>query len=297
MCICQMNCMHRKSYNKRAGVSAPLCVPKRQRKNIIWKFLWHKALQAAADPIPTPYMGLLTQEHIREWLRTGEAMTKVNIDSLFPWHGCLCRKHRSVVQPERRLNELMEERTLSELPNTQKISLGRDVPGLQVLCSGEERLLAILRSHAPRSNISFWALALAVLISLCFYLLLAGEEDWKLPRVLAAATERPLFPQGWLQYRLDGHWVSVFHIQKKFSRVPKWLETAGSVGQDQVTCSGNCFQLAFSLFVSLPVLVHFQLCRNVSFSSTSLYVSRQGTASFKTAEYLEILSLQPFCLW
>lgn len=187
------------------------------------------------------------------------------------------------MQPERRLNELMEKRTLSELLNTQKISLARDVSGLQVLCSRGERLPAILRSHAPHSNISSRALALAVLISLCFYLLLAGEEGWKLPRVLAAATERPLFPQGWLQRRIDGRWVNVFHIQRKFSRVPKWLETADSVGQDQVTCLGNCFQLVFSLFVSLPVFVHFQLCRNVSFSSASLYLSRQGTVSFKTA--------------
>ncbi|OWK62995.1 hypothetical protein RLOC_00014827 [Lonchura striata] len=149
-------------------------------------------------------MGLLTQGRIWEWLRTGEATTKVNIDSLFPLCGCLCRKHRSVVQPERRLNELMEERTFSELLNPQKISLAWDASGLQVLCSREERLLAILRSHAPRSNISSRALALAVLISLCFYLLLAGEKDWKLPRVLAAATERPLFLQGWLQHRIDG---------------------------------------------------------------------------------------------
>lgn len=134
----------------------------------------------------------------------------------------------------------MEGKTLWELLNTQKISLARDVSELQVLCSREERLLAFLRSHASRSNTSFWALALAVLISLCFYLLLAGEEDWKLPRVLAAATERPLFPQGWLQHRIDQPCscpVSVFHVQSKFSRVPKWLETPGSVGQDQVTCT------------------------------------------------------------
>lgn len=98
------------------------------------------------------------------------------------------------MQPERSLNELMEERTLSELLNTQKISLARDMSGLQVLCGREERLLAIPRSHALHSNISLWALALAVPISLCFYLLLAREEDWKLPRVLAAATERPLSP-------------------------------------------------------------------------------------------------------
>lgn len=130
---------------------------KDREKNIIWKFLWHGALLAAADLIPIPYMGLLTQGHIREWLRTGEAMTKVRIDPLFPWYGCLCRKHWSVVQPERRLNELMEEKTLRELLNTQKISLAWDVAELQVLCSREERLLAILRSHAPRSNISFWA--------------------------------------------------------------------------------------------------------------------------------------------
>lgn len=133
-----MNCMHRRRCNKRAGVSAALCVPKRQRKNIIWRFLWHRALRAAIDPIPILYMELLTKGHVREWLRTGEAMAKVNIDSLFPWCGCLCRIHRSVVQPERRLNVLMDERTLSELLNTQKISLARDVSGLQVLCTGEE---------------------------------------------------------------------------------------------------------------------------------------------------------------
>lgn len=138
MYTCQMNCMHRRRCNKRAGVSAALCVPKRQRKNIIWRFLWHRALRAAIDPIPILYMELLTKGHVREWLRTGEAMAKVNIDSVFPWCGCLCRIHRSVVQPERRLNELMDERTLSELLNTQKISLARDVPGLQVLCTGEE---------------------------------------------------------------------------------------------------------------------------------------------------------------
>lgn len=284
MYIYQMNCMHRKRCNKRAGVSAALYVPERQRKNFIWKFLWHRALLAAADLIPILYVGLLTQGLMGEWLRTGEAMTKVKIDSLFPWCGCLCRKHRLAVQPERRLHELMEESTLSELLNTQKVSQARDVSGLQALCSREERLLVIPRSHAPRSNISLWALALAVLISLCFYLLLAGEEDWKLPRVLAAATERPLFPQRWLQHRTDSRWVSVFHIQRKFSRVPKWHETAGSGGQAQATCLGNCFQLAFSLFSSLPVFVHFQLCRNVSFSSTFLYLSRQGTVSFKTAE-------------
>lgn len=134
----------------------------------------------------------------------------------------------------------MEGKAIWELLNTQKISLAWEVSELQVLCSREERLLGFLWSHAPRSNISFWALALAVLISLCFYLLLAGEEDWKLPRVLAAATKRPLFPQGWLQHRIDQYCscpVNVFHIQSKFSRVPKWLETLGSVGQDQVTCT------------------------------------------------------------
>lgn len=40
---------------------------------------------AAVDLIPIPYMGLLAQGYMWEWLRTGEAMTKVNIDYLFPW--------------------------------------------------------------------------------------------------------------------------------------------------------------------------------------------------------------------
>lgn len=64
-----------------------------REKTIIWKFLWHRALLAAADLVPIPYMWLLTQRHIREWLRTGEAVTKVSIDSPFPQCGCLCRKH------------------------------------------------------------------------------------------------------------------------------------------------------------------------------------------------------------
>lgn len=104
-----------------------------------------------------------------------------------------------------------------------------------------EILLALVLSHAPPFNISFWALALAVLILLCFYLLLEGDEDWKLPRMLAAASrETPLSPGLPAAQSID--WccscpVSVLHNQNEFSKVPKWLEAAGSVGQAQVTCT------------------------------------------------------------
>lgn len=97
--ICQMHCMHRKRRNKRMGVSAAPCVLKRQRTNIIWKFLWHRALPAAADLIPIPRMRLLTQGHMREESRTGEAKTEANIDSPLPRCDWLLRKHWSRVQP------------------------------------------------------------------------------------------------------------------------------------------------------------------------------------------------------
>lgn len=57
-------------------------------------------------------------------------------------------------------------------------------------------LLALVWSHASPFNISFWALALAVLISLCFYLLLEGGEAWKLPRTLAATRRETPLPPG-----------------------------------------------------------------------------------------------------
>lgn len=104
-----------------------------------------------------------------------------------------------------------------------------------------EMLLALVWSHAPPFNISFWALALAVLISLCFYLLLEGGEDWKPPRTLAAGCrETPISPGLAAAQSIDRRCscpVSMFHNQNKFSNVPKWFETVGSVGQAQVTCT------------------------------------------------------------
>lgn len=91
--------MHRKRCNNRTGVLPALCVLKRQRRNIIWKFLWHGAFPAAAEFIPIPHVRLLTQGHTREQPRTGEAKTKVNIDSLLPQCDRLLRKHWSLAQP------------------------------------------------------------------------------------------------------------------------------------------------------------------------------------------------------
>lgn len=93
-----MHCVHRKRRNNRTGVSAALCVLKRQRSSITWKFLWHGAFPAAAELIPVPHEQLLTKGHIKEQLRTGEAETKVNIHSLLPQCDWLLRKHWSLVQ-------------------------------------------------------------------------------------------------------------------------------------------------------------------------------------------------------
>lgn len=93
MSIYQMHCVHRKRHNNRTGVSAALCVLKRQRTNIIWKFLWQRALLAAADLIPIPHMRLLAQGHTRDQPRAGGVKTKVNIDSLIPRCDWLLRKH------------------------------------------------------------------------------------------------------------------------------------------------------------------------------------------------------------
>lgn len=98
MCICQIHCMHRKRPNKRMGVSAALCILKRQRTNIR-EFVQYRALPAATDLILIPHIRLLPQGHIREQPRTGEAKTKVTIDSLLPRWYWLLRKHWSLQQP------------------------------------------------------------------------------------------------------------------------------------------------------------------------------------------------------
>lgn len=243
-------------------------------------------------------MRLLTQGHIREQLRTGEAKTKVNIDSLFPQRDWLLRKRWLLVQPwekagwtHGRGNPL---RATKYTENESGSGCVWATNGCKVL-GGERRCVCtclVSCSCFPHQLLgigisSSYFIMLLFTVGLCFYLLLEGGEDWKLPRLLAAGCrETPLSPGLAAAQSIDRHCscpVSMLHNQNKFSNVPKWLETAGSVGQAQVSCTyrGNCFQLAFSLLVSLPVFMHFQLCRNIPFSSTSLYLSRWGTVSFK----------------
>ena len=161
-----------------------------------------------------------------------------------------------------------------------------------------EMLLALVWSHAPPFNISFWALALDVLISLCFYLLLEGGKDWKLPRMLAVACrETPLSLGLAAAQSIDRHCscpVSMLHNQNKFSKKClnglklqvllarlKWLSRIGKPLPVSFLsfCLSPCV-CAFSITQKYTIKLNFSLVKQVRNSELQTLTELHNTLKY-----------------
>ena len=151
-----------------------------------------------------------------------------------------------------------------------------------------EILFALVWSHAPPFSISFWALVLAVLVSLCFYLLLEGGEDWKPPRMPAAACRETLSPQGWLQHRvltsIAAAWWACFITQTNFPKCLNGLKLQFLLAKLKwLAHVGKLLPVSFLSFCLYPCVCAFSVMRKYTFKLNFSLFKKVSNSQLQTS--------------